>query len=125
MMEVEAYNKEMVDKPPQTYANETALVRAREKKRFTDVFKHLDKEGRKLMSEMKQYGLGMWSEGKRGLFKYDPRAYDQERRADDADAFADESDILAEAVEDADEAEAEDQDPGYDRDDGDDGNDDA
>ena len=118
-IEIEENKKEMVDKTLHMLTKETNMTRAVEKKRFTDLFKNLDKEGRKLMKEMKQYGLGIWSEGKKGLVNYSADAYERERRADDTD-YIEESDIVEPEAErnNENEMDAEMEEEGYDVNDG-------
>ena len=93
-VEIEEDKKEMIDKTVYTLAKETNFTRTKEKERFTNLFKNLDKEGRKLMSEMKKRGIGLWSEGKEGLAHYNSQAYERERKADDMD-FVEENDLVA------------------------------
>jgi hypothetical protein len=37
----------------------------------------MNSDGRKLMKEMKNIGLGIWREGRIGVVKYDKKAYDR------------------------------------------------
>jgi hypothetical protein len=95
-----------------------------EKKKFTDLLRVMNSDGRKLMSQMRNIGLGIWREGKIGLVKYDANAYDRNSSQYTGD---EDPEIEAEAETEAETNEYQDVDDeeqsGYDNGDGD-GNDD-
>ena len=76
-LDIETLNKTHLDISIKQVEDNSFTSRQREKKRITDLLKGLNSDGRKLMSQMKNIGLGIWREGKIGLVKYDPKAYDR------------------------------------------------
>lgn len=76
-LEMESGNKKLLDVSMIQVENNSFKYRQIEKKMITDTLKELNSDGRKLMSQMKKIGLGIWREGKIGLVKYDPKAYDR------------------------------------------------
>ena len=76
-LEMETNNKKYLDISLTQIQNNSFKYRQIEKKMITDTLKELNSDGRKLMSQMKKIGLGIWREGKIGLVKYDPKAYDR------------------------------------------------
>ena len=78
-LEIETRNKTHLDISIKQVEDETFKSRQREKKKFTDLLKGMNSDGRKLMKQMKSIGLGIWREGKIGLVNYDPKAYDRNR----------------------------------------------
>lgn len=76
-LELETNNKKNIDLSYLQINNDTFKFRQAEKKGITDMFKGLDSDNRKIMSEMRKVGIGRWQEGKIGLVKYDPLAYDR------------------------------------------------
>jgi hypothetical protein len=132
-LEIEQHKKHMIDKSSLSFTKETKVSKEMEKKRFTDVFKNLNKDGQRLMSQMKNLGLGMWYEGKQGLVNYDPNAYDRERKAAAKDManFVTAGDVLNAVVDDDSggqegdvDADSDEEEDGYDDDNDDDYDDD-
>lgn len=76
-LEIETNNKQHLDIPLTQIQHNSFKYKQIEKKIITDTLKELNSDGRKLMSQMKKIGLGIWREGKIGLVKYDPKAYDR------------------------------------------------
>lgn len=76
-LEMETNNKRHIDISLKQIQHNSFKYRQVEKKIITDTLKELNSDGRKLMSQMKKIGLGIWREGKIGLVKYDPKAYDR------------------------------------------------
>lgn len=76
-LEMETTNKKFLDISLSEIKHNSFKYKQVEKKIITDKLKELNSDGRKLMSQMKKIGLGIWREGKIGLVKYDPKAYDK------------------------------------------------
>ena len=76
-LQIETKNKLLVDKTYNLINKDLFKFRQVEKKSMTDMLKDLNSDGRKQMSQLKKYGLGIWEEGKRGLVNYDPNTYDK------------------------------------------------
>jgi hypothetical protein len=76
-LNIETKNKEFLDISNKQVEEESFKSRQREKKVFTDLLKGMNSDGRKLMKEMKNIGLGIWREGRIGVVKYDKKAYDR------------------------------------------------
>lgn len=76
-LEMESINKTHTDISLFQIQQNSFKFRQVEKKMITDTLKELNSDGRKMMSQMKKIGLGIWREGKVGLVKYDPKAYDR------------------------------------------------
>ena len=121
-LEIETKNKGFLDISNKQVEDQLFKSRQIEKKRFTDLLKGMNSDGRKLMKEMKHIGLGIWREGKIGLVKYDKKAYDR-----DADLYSQDEDAELGIVNDdgfnEDPEVDEEEQSGYDNGDGD-GNDD-
>ena len=76
-LKIETKNKEFLDISIKQVEDQSFKSRQREKKVFTDLLKGMNSDGRKLMKEMKNIGLGIWREGRIGVVKYDKKAYDR------------------------------------------------
>ena len=95
-LDIENHRKTMIDKSAVTFTKETNVSKEIEKKRFTDLFKNMNKDSQRLLSQMKNLGLGIWYEGTKGLVNYDPNAYDRERKmaAEDQTNFMTANDVI-------------------------------
>ena len=120
-IEMESNNKKHIDMSMAQIENSSFKYRQLEKKMITDTLKELNSDGRKLMSQMKKIGLGIWREGKIGLVKYDPKAYDKNGIQSTDTGIMEEQDD--EGVETTGQSDDTDEQNGYDSGDGD-GNDD-
>lgn len=127
-LDVETENKRIIDISLQQIEVDTFRSKQAEKKAITDTLKELNSDGRKIMGQMKKIGLGIWREGKIGLVKYDPRAYDRnglQSTNDDSENNDDnENNEDAEIYDDNVENNGIDDNDGYDSGDGDGNNDD-
>jgi hypothetical protein len=119
-LEMETNNKRFLDISLKQIQHNSFKYRQVEKKMITDTLKELNSDGRKLMSQMKKIGLGIWREGKIGLVKYDPKAYDRNgiRNDESETETADDEEFDEQPSNDADTEET-----GYDFGDGDGNND--
>jgi hypothetical protein len=123
-LKIETQNKKHLDISLKQVAEKSFQSKQTEKKKFTDLLRGMNSDGRKLMSQMRNIGLGIWREGKIGLVKYDANAYDRNSSQYTGD---EDPEIEAEAETEAETNEYQDVDDeeqsGYDNGDGD-GNDD-
>jgi hypothetical protein len=87
-LKIETQNKKHLDISLKQVAEKTFQSKQTEKKKFTDLLKGMNSDGRKLMSQMRNIGLGIWREGKIGLVKYDANAYDRNSSHEDPEIEA-------------------------------------
>ena len=78
-LKIETLNKTHLDISIEQIQKNSFTSKQNEKKKITDNLSHLDRDGRRLMNQMNQIGLGMWREGRIGVVNYDPNAYDRNR----------------------------------------------
>jgi hypothetical protein len=76
-LRIEVINKLEIDKSSLMIEKDTFKFRETEKKSITDMMKGLNKDERMASGQLKKYNLGTWGEGKLGLVKYNPLAYDK------------------------------------------------
>jgi hypothetical protein len=76
-LHIEVLNKLEIDKSSHMIEKDIFKSRETEKKSITDMLGGLNKDERMASGQLKKYNLGTWGEGKLGLVKYNPLAYDK------------------------------------------------
>lgn len=121
-IEIEQKSKATLDKPYEEISRKIRKSKQDEKKLITDYLENIEKDERKVEDTLKQLKLGRWNVGiQKGVFMYDKNTYDNERNeslyrlekdlshdftdAEMIDATVEDLDL--EAVEDAEQYEAE------------------